>query len=90
MTVCPGYVSTNFSANAVKGSNRQRMGGAGRRGIPPTRVANAVLRGYLERKREIVVPWRDRLTIKLYQNSPKLVEWIMARMLKPVEQASPR
>src|ERR1051326_59220 len=60
MTVCPGYVSTDFSVNAVKGASRQRLGGAGRRGIPPQRVADAVLQGILGRKREIVVPWRDR------------------------------
>jgi hypothetical protein len=37
----------------------------------------------MARKREIVVPWRDRLVIKLYQNAPRVVEWMMARMLKP-------
>jgi short-subunit dehydrogenase len=83
MTVCPGYVSTSFSANAVKGTSRQRIAGAARRGIPPERVAAAVLRGVMARKREIVVPWRDRLVIKLYQNAPRVVEWMMARMLKP-------
>ena len=84
MTVCPGYVSTDFSANAVKGTSRQRIAGAARRGISSERVAAAVLHGVLARKREIVVPWRDRLAIKLYQNAPRVVEWMMSRMLSPV------
>jgi short-subunit dehydrogenase len=88
LTVCPGYVKTAFSENAVGGSNRQRIAGRARRGIPPERVAAAVLRGIIDCKREIVVPSRDRLVIKLYQNSPRFVEWMMARMLKPVGKPS--
>ncbi len=90
MTVCPGYVATDFAANAVKGANRKRISGAVRRGIPAERVASAVLRGYLARKREVVVPARDRLLIKLYQSAPRLLEAAMARMLKPAPDNQPR
>jgi short-subunit dehydrogenase len=51
-------------------------------GISPERVAQAVLQGYLRRKREVVVPWRDRIFILLYQLCPRLVELGMARMVK--------
>ncbi|HUK86836.1 MAG TPA: SDR family NAD(P)-dependent oxidoreductase [Terriglobales bacterium] len=85
MTVCPGYITTDFGANAVKGSEAKRLGAA-RRGIPAERVARAVLRGYLGQKREVVVPWRDRIAIKLYQLFPRLIERAMARMLRPAEQ----
>lgn len=85
LTVCPGYVATGFSRNAVRGANRQRMGGSVRRDIPPGRVAEAVLRGVLVRRREMVVPWKDRLVIKLYQVAPRFLEWVMGRALRPVQ-----
>lgn len=87
MTVCPGYIETAFSQNAVKGANRQRLSAGGGKRTSPARVADAVLRGILARKREIVVPWKDRLTIKTYQNAPRFLEWVMARMLRPADSA---
>jgi short-subunit dehydrogenase len=85
MTVCPGYIQTDFALNAVKGADRQRISAAAR-GISPDRVAAAVLNGYLRNKREVVVPAQDRLLIKLYQACPQLMEWSMARMLRPADQ----
>jgi short-subunit dehydrogenase len=64
------------------------MGGAARRGITAERVAAAVLRGIAGRKREIVVPWRDRAVIKLYQNAPGVIEAAMGRMVRPAESRS--
>ena len=86
LTVCPGYISTDFSLNAVKGKDRLRLGAAAKRGITPDRVARAVLRGYLGRKRELSVPWRDHIVIKLYENLPRLVDAAMARMLAPADK----
>jgi short-subunit dehydrogenase len=85
MTVCPGFIKTEFADHAVHGSDRMRIGGAVRRGITADRVARAVLNGYVGRKREVVVPWRDRIGIKLYQLSPALVEGFMARTLRPAD-----
>jgi short-subunit dehydrogenase len=81
MTVCPGFVATNFGANVVRGSSNRKVGSP-IAGITAERVAHAVLRGYLKRKREIVVPWRDRVFIKLYQLCPGLVEFGMIRLMK--------
>jgi short-subunit dehydrogenase len=83
MTVCPGYIATDFAVNAVKGKEGMRLGAAVRRGISAERVTRAVLRGYLAHRREVVVPWRDRMIIRIYQVFPRLVEWAMARMLRP-------
>jgi len=85
MTVCPGYIATDFAANSLKGKDRQRLNPAGE-GITAERVANAVFKGYLKRKREIVVPWRDRISISLYESWPSLVEFAMKRMLRPADQ----
>ncbi len=82
LTVCPGYVRTAFSENAVRGGESKRVRPASVRGIPAERVARATLRGYLRRKREVIVPWTMHLPVKLYQLCPSLVEWAMGKMAK--------
>jgi short-subunit dehydrogenase len=85
MTVCPGYVRTDFSRNARRGSETKVVRPASTRGISPERVANAVLRGYLKKKREVVVPWTMHPMIKIYQLFPALVEWAMVKMVRPAK-----
>jgi short-subunit dehydrogenase len=83
LTVCPGYVQTDFSTNAIRGGGEQKqVRPESIRGISPERVAKAVLRGYLHGKREVVVPWFMHPMIKLYQLSPGVVEFGMLRMLR--------
>ena len=82
MTVCPGYVRTDFGANAIKGTEQKQVRPARIRGITAERVAKAVLRGYLKQKREVVVPWTMHPMIKLYQLFPGLVEWSMVKMVR--------
>jgi short-subunit dehydrogenase len=80
LTVCPGYVSTDFGAHVV--ANRQgNVRPQSVRGITAERVARAAYRGYRKRKREVIVPWTMIPVIKLYQLFPGLVEWGMARAL---------
>jgi short-subunit dehydrogenase len=80
LTVCPGYVRTAFSENAVRGNDLKRVRPGSVRGITAERVARATLRGYLKRKREVVVPWTMYVPQKIYQILPGLVEWAMGRM----------
>jgi short-subunit dehydrogenase len=80
--VCPGYVKTEFSANAVRGGDNIGVAGSVKRGITPDRVAAAVLKAYLKNKREIVVPWTDRVTIGLYRTVPALFEWGMMKVMR--------
>ena len=82
MTVCPGYVETDFSVNAIKGNELKQVRPKAARGISAERVARAVVDGYLKRKREVVVPWTMHPVVKLYQLFPGLVEWGMMRMAK--------
>ena len=81
LTVCPGYVRTDFGANALRGGDQKQVRPGSVSGIGADRVARAVLRGYLKRKREVVVPWTMRPVIKLYQLFPGLVERGMSKML---------
>jgi len=82
MTVCPGYVRTDFGANAIRGTEQKQVRPAQIRGITAERVAKAVLRGYLKQKREVVVPWTMHPMIKVYQLFPGLVEWSMVKMVR--------
>jgi len=81
LTVCPGYVTTDFGKHVV--ADRQ---GAVRpqsvRGITAERVAQAAYRAYRRRKREAVVPWTMIPIIKLYQLFPGWIEWGMARAIR--------
>jgi short-subunit dehydrogenase len=80
LTVCPGRVRTPFSENAVRGAEVRQMGSG--RGISADRVAGATLRGYLKRKKEVIVPWTMHVPVKIYQLFPGLVERAMERMTK--------
>jgi short-subunit dehydrogenase len=82
LTVCPGYVRTAFSENAVRGNELKKVRPASVHGITAERVARATLRGYLQQKREVIVPWTMHVPVKLYQLFPSGVEWAMARMAK--------
>ena len=86
LTVCPGYVRTDFGANALRGKELQQVRPSQVRGITAERVAQAVLRGYERGKREVVVPWTMHPAIKLYQLFPRLVEWAIARSVRQRDQ----
>lgn len=84
LTVCPGYVATEFGQNMIadrRGSTRPK----GIRGIPSARVARAVYAGYRKQKREVIVPWTMHPVVKLYQLFPRVVEWGMMRMMPKAE-----
>ena len=82
MTVCPGYVRTNFRENTVKGGVMKTVRPASTRGITAERVARATWNGYRRQKREVIVPWSMHVPIKIYQLFPALVEWAMMRMAR--------
>jgi short-subunit dehydrogenase len=85
LTVCPGYVATDFGKNMIavrRGSTRPKSV----RGISAERVARAVYEGYRKRKREVIVPWTMHPAVKLYQLFPSLVEWGMMKMMPPPEE----
>jgi len=85
LTVCPGYVRTDFSANATRGRELKKVRSSTVRGIAVDRVARATLKGYVQKKREVIVPWTMIPVIKLYQICPGIVERAMLRLAKPAE-----
>lgn len=85
MTVCPGYVRTDFGANALRGKEVKLVRPSSVRGISAERVARATLRGYAKRKREVIVPWWMHLPVRIYQHFPGFVEWAMVKMVRRTE-----
>jgi len=80
LTVCPGYVRTEFSTNAVRGQHAQTVRPGAVRGISAERVARATIAGYMRGKREVIVPWTMHPVVKLYQLFPGIVESAMLRL----------
>jgi uncharacterized protein len=80
LTVCPGYVRTDFGEHVIA-NRRGNIRPQSVRGITPARVARAMYDGYCKGKREVIVPWTMIPAVKLYQIFPGLVEWAMARAM---------
>ncbi|HLW86041.1 MAG TPA: SDR family NAD(P)-dependent oxidoreductase [Candidatus Sulfotelmatobacter sp.] len=80
LTVCPGYVRTDFGRNATRGNNATTVRPGSVRGITAERVSHATLQGYLKGKREVIVPWSMHLPVKAFQLFPGVVAWAMGRM----------
>ena len=80
ITVCPGYVRTDFGRNAVQGEQAKNIRPSAQRGITAERVARATVKAYIRQKREVVVPWTMHPAIKIYQLFPVVVEKAMLRM----------
>ena len=81
LTVCPGYVRTDFGQHVVA-DRKFNVRPQSVQGVTAERVARAAYRGYRKRKREVVVPWTMIPAIKLYQLFPGVVEWAMARAMR--------
>jgi short-subunit dehydrogenase len=81
LTVCPGYINTDFGAHVVA-DRKRTVRPPSARGITAERVARATYRGYRAKKREVVVPWTMIPGIKLYQLFPGLVEWGLSKAMR--------
>jgi uncharacterized protein len=86
LTVCPGYIATDFAKNMMKGSQPQRVGASAQYGASADVVARDALKAVLKRKRQAVTPWYYWIFIKIYQNAPGLVESRIRKALKPTSQ----
>jgi len=89
VTVCPGYIKTAFGERVVKGNEYRQVDARIKRGITPDRVARAVLKGVLTGKRQIVVPWRDHLLVRLYQLWPGAIEFAMTKFMRAPKAEAP-
>lgn len=80
MTVCPGYIATDFRAHRILGRDQRHLDDQ-RRGATAESVATDILAAYLKGKREIYSPWYYWFAAKLYGVAPQVVEWALSRRI---------
>ena len=88
--VCPGYVKTAVSDNALgpDGKKHGRMDGTHATGIAPEKCAAALLRAVANRRNEIYVGGKEVTGIYFQRLAPSLVARVVRR-LKVTANASP-
>lgn len=75
--VCPGYVKTNISINAViaDGSKQGTMDNATGKGLDPSVVAQKIIRAVKNGQQEINVGGREVMGIYLKRFFPRLLSY---------------
>ena len=79
--VCPGYVATAISRHALgaDGAAQARPDRKRARGIPPERVAAALLRAVDRRRDEVFVGGPELWAVRLKRHCPRLFAWLLRR-----------
>ena len=78
--VCPGYLRTQFSINALAGDGNKHgvMDATTSRGMTPGHAARAVLEGVAEGKREFLLAKPlHQVGVYLKVFCPSLLDWIL-------------
>jgi short-subunit dehydrogenase len=73
--VCPGYVRTNVSENALRGDGTRhgKLDDTHAKAMLPEQAAPAILRGVAKVKDEVHVGGKEILAIRLQRHLPRLV-----------------
>jgi len=86
LLVCPGPIARKdprlYPMEDLEGDARSAMapgGGVKIRGIPPEKVAGAILRACQRRIPELIIPRKARLLFAISQLCPRLGDWIVLR-----------
>ena len=81
--VCPGYVQTAVSDNALgpRGEKHGRTDGKTMNGIPPEKCAAAIVRGVARRQEEVYVGGGEVLGIYLKRFAP----WLLSRIVRKMK-----
>ncbi len=89
LLVCPGPIARpdagqryDDQADDLPESARRPGGGVRLKGIPPDKLAAAILRSCQRRQPELILPGRARLLFALAQLSPTLGDWILTKMTR--------
>lgn len=88
MTVCPGYVNTQFQQNVLHGEPPPLLGRSRKWAISPEQCAEEIARGIEAGKRTVVTPASGWALIVLARLFPSLMDRQLERAY--IEQGSPR
>jgi dehydrogenase/reductase SDR family member 7B len=79
LMVCPGFIKTNISVNALTadGAKQGTMDDATGKGLPPSVVADKILRAISKGKEEIYVGGREVMGIYLKRFFPRLLSRVV-------------
>ncbi len=84
MTVCPGYVRTNFHQHALSGAPPAKIARRKTAAITPDQCAEAIARGVERDARTVMAPWFGWLFVFAERLFPSLVDSRLAAMLHDV------
>jgi uncharacterized protein len=89
LLVCPGPIARPDAGQRyddqtadLPESARRPGGGVRLKGIPPEKLAAAILRYCQRRRPELIMPGRARLLFALAQLSPTLGDWLLTKMTR--------
>lgn len=79
--ICPGYVHTNVTINALKGdgSKNNEMADSTSGGMEPSVFAQKALRAIAKGQNEVLIGGKEIMTIYLKRLSPRLLTWVLRR-----------
>jgi len=80
--ICPGYVNTNVTINALTGDGTPHAVKAEStaKGLPPEVFARKALRAIYKQKREVLIGGREMLAIYLKRFFPALLAYLLPRV----------
>ena len=81
--VCPGFINTNISKNALTGNGtpQQKMDAATAKGIQPERFAKLMLKAIEQRKEEVYISGaKEKLGVYVKRLFPKIFSMMIKKM----------
>jgi len=84
--ICPGYVRTNISINAVNADGKQygKMDKGQEEGMAPEKCANGIIRAIKKNKDEVFIGGKELRIILLKRFFPGLLNYILKRRNFPI------
>lgn len=82
MTVCPGYVKTNFQGHVLAGTPPPSLASAKRFGITPVACAAAIVKGVERNARTVVTPRYGWVLVALERIMPSIIDGQLERVYR--------
>ena len=80
--ICPGYVQTNVSMNALTGDGKaqNKMDASIQSGIKPEKLAKGLLKAVLENKNEVTIGNKEIYAVLIKRFFPKIVARVARKL----------